>query len=494
MSGVKHPVILRTGETLEPVKVAVTLSTDALPEATVTLAEDPGAKLHDLVEIFTGQGSAGLFRVTDRAKAYDGETELKLRGALDTLSDDVYPGTDALTGTATAVLTDILSKQSAAKWQLGTCALTGDVKIENSYTNLYDLLDAVRQARSGYWWVCNYATTPWTVSLQQLPATLAAEFRLGRNVESATIDLSDAEMCTRLYMTVSTDSSSTLYTYNDAAAQAEWGVITKTVDVPEEECPDPAATGAAILAERGQPVAFITISGYDLQRLTGDAFDRITLGSNCRVVLEDFGGTFTERVTRIQWPDAVGEPEKISVSLANNLTNFSEQLKLVKKGGGGTAKKVEEQQRELVRHRADISKTDERILLWATEEEWDDLAQQYTTTRKSGFEVNSEQILARVEIGQVATQLTVEVGNVSVSNGNLVVDGYVTASSFNGLEAEFDNLTTGLSTATALNALSIYASGTLSCGDTGITLGGVYWRPLSKTLADGTTIYYLGHT
>ena len=49
MSGVKHPVILRTGETLEPVKVAVTLSTDALPEATVTLAEDPGAKLHDLL-------------------------------------------------------------------------------------------------------------------------------------------------------------------------------------------------------------------------------------------------------------------------------------------------------------------------------------------------------------------------------------------------------------------------------------------------------------
>lgn len=43
----------------------------------------------------------------------------------------------------------------------------------------------------------------------------------------------------------------------------------------------------------------------------------------------------------------------------------------------------------------------------------------------SRFNVQAEAISARVEKGEVATQLTVEVGNVSISNGNLLVDGYV---------------------------------------------------------------------
>ena len=54
---IQRPRILRTGETLQPTLLGVTLSTDALPEAKIEIAEDPGVKIHDLLEIFTVQGS-----------------------------------------------------------------------------------------------------------------------------------------------------------------------------------------------------------------------------------------------------------------------------------------------------------------------------------------------------------------------------------------------------------------------------------------------------
>lgn len=532
---VQKPRILRTGETLEPISCEVTIATDALPTCKLTLADDPGVRMHELIEVFTAQGSQGIFRVTDRAKAYGGEITLEMRGAFDTLSDDIIAGRTELKGTPAAVLGTILAAQSTARWQLGTVAMTGAVKIKNDYRDLFELADSVRKDRSGYRWTFDYSTTPWTVNLVAMPADTVAEFRLGRNVASATIDLSDADMCTKLYMTVSTDSSSTLYTYENAAAQAEWGVIVKTVDVDADEVTDPAATGAAILAERAQPVAYITMDGYDLHKLTGDAYDRITLGSNCRVVLDGFAGTFIERVTKIKWPDAIGQPEKITVSLANNLTPFREQLNIMKKTGGGNSRAIEEQERELVRHRADIDTSNERILLWATAEEWDDIAEQYQTMGKSEFALTADQIQStvlqtgitagvatfdpthtyaigdkciyngtlyrftsahtgawtgsdvatvssqqsqisqnthditlKVSEGDVATQLSVECGNVSISGANLlVIDGYVTATAFSGLEAEFDNLTTGASEADFLKAKMATISGTFSIGSSG---------------------------
>lgn len=404
------PILQRTGERLAPMGLEVTLATDALPTAKISLAEDPGVQVHDLLEIFTAQGSAGLFRVTDRAKTYGDEITLDARGALDTLSDDIYPGEDTLTGTPAAVLADILSHQSTARWQLGNVAMTGTVKIRNSYTNLFDLAEAVRTDKTGYWWMFDFSTIPWTVSLAALPTDTAAEFRLGRNVASAKIDLSDSELFTRLYMTVSTDSASTLYTYNNTAAQATWGVISRTIDVDADEVTDPAATGAAILAEHAQPVAFITLDGYDLKRLTGDNFDRITLGSLCRVVLPDFEATFSERVTRITWPDALTEPERITVSLANNLTPFDDQLKLIKKTGGGTARQVAEQERELVRHETSIDQNNDRILLWATASEWDAIAQQYQTYQRSEFSIMSDQIgLVVTGVGANATVNTASI-------------------------------------------------------------------------------------
>lgn len=80
------------------------------------------------------------------------------------------------------------------------------------------------------------------------------------------------------------------------------------------------------------------------------------------------------------------------------------------------------------------------------------------------IDVNAGQIALKVSKGDVATQLTVEVGNVSILNGNLVVDGYVTAAAFQAEQARFDNLVSGQSIATSIRATTLYGTN-LSCSN-----------------------------
>lgn len=102
---------------------------------------------------------------------------------------------------------------------------------------------------------------------------------------------------------------------------------------------------------------------------------------------------------------------------------------------------------------------------------------------------NAQAISLKVSQGDVATELAVECGNVSISGGNLVVDGYVTATAFNGLEAEFDNLVTGVTEASWIKTGLLTVSGSLAVGANGsFLLGGVGCSVMSKTIVTGVTV------
>ena len=78
-------------------------------------------------------------------------------------------------------------------------------------------------------------------------------------------------------------------------------------------------------------------------------------------------------------------------------------------------------------------------------------------SRKTMFKMTQDQIALRVEVGTVATELAVECGNVSITGGNLTVDGYVTATAFEAEQARFDNLTTGVTKAAILRGTQVNA-------------------------------------
>jgi len=328
---------------LNGASLAIDLTTEDIPKATLVLpATEERLAMRDLLELYTPRGSAGIFRVVSLAEDIRDRQTVQLMGAADTLADDVYPqaASEDVSKTASAWITDILSKQTTARWQAGTCALSKTVKIRPNYQNLWSLLETVREAEPGYWWTFDFTTTPWTLSLAALPTATACGVRLSRNIESMSISATDQEMCNRLIVSYTpTSGSQTVTTYNNTASQTAYGIIVKTADIKQEELPAGTTVeqyAQRILAERAQPVVSVSISGVDLYRQTGDDYDKIQLGTLCSAVIEGYGA-MTERVVALSWTDALGEPDRVRFSLSNALSPFTENMSILKATAKGLA-------------------------------------------------------------------------------------------------------------------------------------------------------------
>lgn len=377
---------------LHPLAASLSLVSPGTSEATLTLAaRDPQPAMHQWVELYTQHGSAGLYRVTGISNTYTGETQITLRHGIDTLSDSVYmQQADEATLTVRQLLTNMLGYQTArvaghVPWQLGTVADSTTLKRAFNYDNLAELLNGIAEEKQGYYFTYDFSTSPWTLNFVQKPAAVASEFRLSRNIESLTVTLDDSELCTQLLLSVNvmttttpttpddpdvdwptvTANDSVVRTYNNTAAQAQWGIVQKTAsidtqdDIAGQGFPNADAWAARFMADHSQPTLQIQISGEDLKEITGDSYDEHRLGALCRVALPDHDATFDERVVAIGYPDIYGAPTRVNVSLANRLPRFSNSIAQAQQaaskasstantakrsaggGGGGTAKELE---------------------------------------------------------------------------------------------------------------------------------------------------------
>ena len=383
---------------LHPLAASITLVSPGVSEASLTLAPDETQPaMHQWLELFTQNGSAGFYRVTAISRTYTGETQLTLRHGIDTLSDSVYmQQAEEKTVTVAQLLRDLLSYQTtrvAGKmpWQLGTCQDTTSVSRAFNYDSLAALLSGIEEEKQNYYFTYDFSTSPWTLNFLRKPTAVQSEFRLSRNIESLNVTLDDAELCTQLLLSVNvmttetpetdprpvsstqeaiqwptiTTNESVVRTYNNAAAQAQWGIVQKTAsidtqdDIAGQGFPSADAWAARFMADHSQPTLQIQISGDDLHRITGDAFDETRLGALCRVSLPDYNAAFSERVVGITYPDPYATPTLVTVSLANKLPRFSNAIAQAQStansasstantakrsaggGGGGTAKELE---------------------------------------------------------------------------------------------------------------------------------------------------------
>ena len=138
-----------------------------------------------------------------------------------------------------------------------------------------------------------------------------------RNVESCRVTMDDGALCTRLPLSVETAEGETVTeTYEDAAGQAQWGIISKTAGVRAADVPDRAAWARRYFARYGRPDVQITVDGEELNRLTGERMDEMHLGRLCRVALAESGAMYNERIVSIRYPDLLRQPERVTVCLA----------------------------------------------------------------------------------------------------------------------------------------------------------------------------------
>lgn len=512
---------------------------EGVSTAQLTLSPaDAGVAMHGWIELYTLKGSAGLFRVTGTTdKEKDGVT-LNLRHGIDVLRDSVWKAQVDFDGTVPAFLSALLAQQTAARWQLGTCQDTAAFKHAGiNYDKLSDLLEILRDERKDYYFTYDFSTAPWTLNFLQKPAAVACEFRKTRNIRTAQLIQSDGDMCNRLYLSVSheetqnnvTKTVTTLHTYNNTASQAEYGIIEGTADIDLADVPDKDAWAAAFLAARGGPGKQMQIEGYELIKQTGEPWDQFDLCRLARAPLPG-GGTLQERITRIYYPDLVATPTVAQADLARRLAKFSESLANLKKETATTARSARRSGRSAAKatnleHWSQVVSHQQAALdgtgLMELYESGIDLdadegvklysLKQGLQSFYADIKVNAQQISSRVlssdfqtyvaqtdrkieqkvTNGEVATALTVELGNVSVTGGNLVVDGYVKADALDATTADIRNILSGTTKASLIYTKDLMASdnitGNILYATTQLSVGSG-----SGTGAGGGTMYLNG--
>ena len=537
---------------IRPIDLQLQLQCPGVSEAQMTLPRGaPVPAMHEWLEIFTDRGSVGFFRVTNTVKTYTGDTQVTLRHGVDTFADSYFDTQGDYEGTVADYMADIIAAQTArlggsAPWQLGVVVNgTTSYPVKVNYDRLSDALNNLLENIPGTQLAYDFTTTPWTLSLIAQPQNVASEFRLGHNLSTLEVTFSDADLCTQLVLQVNAvdvESSTGMpdivtpvqvtKTYNNTTAQAQWGVVQQYAaidthdDLTQQTLPEADAWAANYLAKRAEPSVQIEIDGEELAAYTFEAYDETNLGYLCRVALPDYDAYFSERVVSITYPDVIGSPTHVTVSLANEVIKASGALKATAKTAKVAAAAAASAGRQanaaagLSHWEAivqDIKLADDAtgitelyesgIVLDAQEGVTIYSLAQGFRSDYSAIKVNSEQIALRVRNGQVATQLSIECGNVTVSGGNLVVDGYILSSELESAIASLayvqmlemyahtgtiDNLTTTNITALGTTSLgSVTVNGTdlesnaVSAFGTPIATGGTISIPF--TYLDGSS-------
>lgn len=306
---------------LPPLSLSIEMNLAPLSTAVMTLPHDaPSVETGQFMELYTAQGSAGIFRVEQVERSFPASTRVTLAHGLVALSDGLLTTAADITQPAADLFREIISRQSL--WQSGTIALPEDALItrRTGSASLLEALTALMAEYPTYHLVFDQTTTPWTLHLLPLSDTLAAECRLTRNLRSLTIETDRSELCTQLYLPGTAEPL-------QADTIPRWGVISRSfaadAGLTAEEI---TRQGQRYLDLHKDPLVTVTMDAFDLCAATGSTLDHFQLGSVCRVCLPEEATALTQRIVSLSWPDVYATPELLRITLANRTQTASTVL------------------------------------------------------------------------------------------------------------------------------------------------------------------------
>ena len=495
---VQAPILLdnelNEQQRLNPITGMQTIKATGCSECVLTLPPDaPDIKIHDWIRINNNNGFSGYYRVSNIAFTPDKRIEITLLHGRDILNDSVYDFQGNFSGNVTMFLAEVLNRQTALingvkPWSIGTVGdRTTVVDLDINYDRLEDLLQELEDESSAYCFTYNMETFPWQLNYVAKDNTVVSEFRLSKNVQDCVITINDSELCTRLFVSDTADvttvidgqsvtrKDSVILQVDSQTGIAAYGIVVKTAaiettdDLANQVYTQGYAFGDDYIAKHSTPSVQIQIDGEELYNLTGIPWDEVQINGICRVSIPQYNQYFDERVISVTYPDMFKQPSRVNVSLANILPTVTETLAVrqteeerlsisSRGGGGGSAASAEEMKvwSKIVAEQMAALDGTGVMTLYASGIDMSSTGgvrifslQQGLQALYSGIEVNASQIALKVSNGEVATQLAVECGNVTITGGNLIVDGMITA---NNLE-------------TAIAGISTLNTGDIVCGD-----------------------------
>lgn len=325
---------------LEPDLVSLEINLYPLSTATIELSVgQPEVNVRDFVELFSPDGSVGIFRVTETSMSYGnhGKQVVYLEQALTTLADDVTVGIQAMSGTFRQIISTLLEVQSVKRWVVGDVELPDDYEFvyqHSTETVLQAITKLMQYMPEGYALELDTMQYPWVMHLRNYGEDAFCECRLNRNLTNAQVNMNTDNLCTRVYPYGAGEGEDRINLatltgalYEDAETKDIWGVVTKTFtndDIFDSITLQDVAR--RYLDKYKNPTVSVTMDALSLYAATGETLDKFTLGRICRMPLPKYGVTLNERVIALSYQDVYGSPEAVVVTLANKIKNASDEM------------------------------------------------------------------------------------------------------------------------------------------------------------------------
>lgn len=302
---------------LRPLLVRIQEKTVPLSTATIILKKDDVPNEREYIELFTINGSAGVYRVKAPAVQYGGSgVSVALEHSVCELGDYLVRNKEdeQQQKTLAAAVQHFFSYYNGGKWRLGSVSVSGNVIVQDSYQTVLTAINGAISQVDGARLAYDFTTTPWTLNIVGRETTVTAEGRLSRNVEDATISKNDTELCTRVWMDgLGNDGA---IGYMDADTKSVYGIIEKYVATSGYTQAQAQTAAAAYLSAHKRPRYSVSLNAISLVAITGELFDQIRIGKLYRLAIPDDGVVIEENVVEISWPDVYGKPLSCTVVLS----------------------------------------------------------------------------------------------------------------------------------------------------------------------------------
>ena len=321
---------------LHPTQQSVDDRVTPLSTASLTLPEGEHAAFGEWVEVFTQNGSAGVYRVVSASETYTGEASAELEHGTCALGDAIIPGKGTISGTLTQVLSAMLGYQvvkagGAPLWALGSVETNAQASFEHEGTNLLSAVLAV--VPDGYMLTFDQSALPWRLGVAKMATTAECEGRLSRNLRGVTVTVDDEDFCTRIYCNMLPSPG-----YMDGPTVGTWGIKAKTITAQENVTQESlTAYITQYLEDHKNPRVSIECDAEDLSAITGERIDRLEKGRLFRLALPDYGVAMEERILSVHTGSAYDDPERVRLTLANSIRDTADTLVYIENSVSGGA-------------------------------------------------------------------------------------------------------------------------------------------------------------
>ena len=291
--------------------------------------EAPGIGMNNWLKIESGPGSGIVWRVKSVTQDYVTNTRtITMEHTIQILRDYILFGehTPEMIGGTTHVASGtaaryVLDRQDV--WQLGDIEDTEYMGYHFNGDNLFSAMETITKSLDAIQWEYDFSSMPFTLHLRKHPGGFDSEMRMQRNIVNMQRTIDRSRLFTRFYP-IGLDDLHLPGAGYMSRNEDIWGVICKVeTDQTRNEQIDLEIWANERLEKHSNPLVTITVTGLDLSASTGEPLDHIVLGRRCRVPLPDYGTTLTERVVKLSWADAIAEPEKVTVTLANQIEDVA---------------------------------------------------------------------------------------------------------------------------------------------------------------------------